>query len=215
MNVKKSVLATMALLFLMVGCGEKSEVSEFNKPALYWYTKIEKSISRSNLDQADNFYISLKSEHLRSPLLPTAILMLAHAHMANEEYLLAQFYFDEYSKRFGQERNHEYIEFMKLKASFLGVRDAYKDQTLIMKTMQQAKRYLLRYPESEYRPLVHTILVRLEMSQYLLNENIASLYERTGKPDAAEIYREKNEDSMIEMLDIQAPKKGMLEKIFD
>jgi len=215
MKLKRTVLAGIALAFLFVGCANKDEVAEFNKPALYWYKKIAGSISNSNMDKADAYYISLKSEHMRSPLMPTAIMMLAHAHMNKEEYLLANYYLDEYNKRFGEGENREYTDFMKLKAAFLGVKDVYKDQKLIMDSIANANRYLVRYPGSAYAPLVNTILIRLHMSQYLLNENIAALYERTGKPDAAEIYREKNSDSVVEMTDITPPEKGIIGKIFD
>ena len=56
---------------------DDSEVKEFNKSALYWYNQIAQSINHSKLDKADNYYISLKSEHIQSPLLQTAIMMLA------------------------------------------------------------------------------------------------------------------------------------------
>jgi outer membrane protein assembly factor BamD len=216
MNLKKSILVGMALTFLFVGCVKSTEdIEEFNKPALYWYKKIGTSISANNMDKADAFYISLKSEHMRSPLMPTAIMMLAHAHMNNEKYLLANYYLDEYNKRYGESDNREYTEFMKLKASFLGIKEVYKDQKLIMDTITKAKTYIYRYPGSAYAPLVNTILIRLHMSQYLLNENIAALYDRTGKPEAAKIYREKNSGSVVEMTDITAPEKGIIGKIFD
>ena len=206
----------LVLAFLVAGCSKDGdEVAEFNKPALYWYQRIGNSITSGNMDKADAYYISLKSEHMRSPLMQTAMMMLAVAHMDNEEYLLAGYYLDEYNKRFGGEKNREYIEYMKLKAAFLGVKDVYKDQKLIMDSINGAKIYLLRYPGSEYAPLVNTILVRLYMSQYLLNENIAALYERTGKPEAAKLYREKNKGSMIEMADITPPERGIIGEIFD
>jgi len=216
MNFKKSIVVSMMSVFLFVGCAQKVEdIEEFNKPAFYWYKKIGTSISNDNMDKADAFYISLKSEHMRSPLMPTAIMMLAHAHMSNEKYLLANYYLDEYNKRYGESDNREYTEFMKLKASFLGVKDVYKDQKLIMDSITKAKTYLHRYPGSVYAPLVNTILIRLHMSQYLLNENIAALYDRTAKPAAAKIYRGKNSGSIVEMTDITAPKKGVVGKIFD
>jgi len=215
MNLKKSILTGIALAFLFAGCANKDEVTEFNKPALYWYKQIGSSVSNGNLDKADSYYISLKSEHMRSPLMPTAIMMLAHAHMNEEEYLLANYYLDEYNKRYAEDGSREYTEFMKLKASFLGVKDVYKDQKLIMDSINNANKYILRYPGSAYAPLVNTILIRLHMSQYLLNENIAALYERTGKPDAAKIYRDKNSDSVVKMADITAPEKGIVGKIFD
>jgi len=216
MNLKKNILIALALVFVFAGCSkDDDEVAEFNKPALYWYQQIGNSIAAGNMDKADAYYISLKSEHMRSPLMQTAMMMLAVAHMDNEEYLLAGYYLDEYNKRFGDPKSREYIDFMKLKASFLGVKDVYKDQKLIMDSITQAKTYLMRYPGSEYTPLVNTILVRLLMSQYLLNENIASLYDRIGKHKAAEIYREKNSNSMLEMSDITPPKKSIIGKIFD
>lgn len=216
MNRYRVILTGLMSIWLLVGCADHSEeTKEFNKPAQYWYKKIAASISSGNMDKADAYYISLKSEHMRSPLLKTAIMMLAHAHMNKEEYLLASYYLDEYNKRFGDTKSREYIDFMKLKASFLGIKDVYKDQKLIMDTIHQAKTYLARYPGSEYQSLVNTILVKLLMGQYLLNENIAALYDRIGKPDAAEIYREKNSDSALEISDITPPKTGIIGKIFD
>ena len=216
MQIRKTLLAGLALmLFIFGGCGKNEEVTEFNKPALYWYKKIAESISSGNMDKADEYYISLKSEHMLSPLMPTAIMILAHAHMQEEEYLLANYYWDEYNKRYADENSREYTEFMKLKASFLGIKDVYKDQKLIMDSINRAKIYQMRYPGSKYMPLVNTLLVRLHMSQYLLNENIAALYDRIDKPEAAKIYREKNKHSLVEMADITPPEKGFLGEIFD
>ena len=216
MNFKKSILMSVAAAFLFVGCmGEKDEVAEFNKPALHWYKKIGESITKHNMDKADAYYISLKSEHMRSPLMPTAMMMLANAHMIEEEYLLANYYLDEYNKRYGEESTREYTDFMKLKASFLGVKDVYKDQKLIMDSINNANKYIMRYPGSEYAPLVNTILIRLHMSQYLLNENIAALYDRTGKEEAGKIYRAKNKGSVVNSADITPPKQGIIGMVFD
>ena len=218
MNFTKSVLLSMSVIMtlLVVGCGDKDEESaEFNKPALYWYKKIASSISRGSLDKADSYYISLKSEHMRSPLMPTAVMMLAHAHMNEEEYLLANYYLDEYNKRYGEVETRQYTDFLKLQSSFLGIKDVYKDQKLIIDSIATSKTYIARYPGSPYAPLVNTILIRLHMSQYLLNENIAALYDRTGKEAAAKIYREKNIGSVVEMADITTPQKGIIGQIFD
>jgi len=214
-DLKKSILGLFILAFVFIGCGKQDDINEFNKPALYWYKKIASSITNGSLDKADSYYISLKSEHVRSPLMPTAVMMLAHAHINEEEYLLANYYLDEYNKRYGESGSRQYVDFMKLKASFLGVQDVYKDQKLIMDSIVSAQTYIARYPGSDYAPLVNTILIRLHMSQYLLNENIAALYTRTGKPDAAKIYKAKNKGSVVEMADITAPKQGFIGKIFD
>ena len=216
MNMTRSILTGMILVLLfVVGCASSEEVEEFNKPALYWYKKIGKSIGNGNMDKADAYYICLKSEHIRSPLMPTAISMLAHAHMDNEKYLLANYYLDEYNKRYGESDNREFIEFLKLKASFLGIKEVYKDQKLIMNSIKKGHTYIIRYPGSLYTSMVSTMLIRLHMSQYMLNENIAALYDRTGKPKAAIIYREKNNESIVASTDITPPEKGIIGIVFD
>lgn len=152
---------------------------------------------------------------MRSPLLPTAILMLAHAHMDAEEYLMANYYNDEYNKRFATSDGREYADYMKLKASFMGITDVNKDQKLMLDTVANANKFAMRHPGSPYEPLVSTILVRLHMSQYLLNENIAALYNRINKDKAAKIYREKNSNSPLNLNDIDLPARGILSKVFD
>ena len=216
MNVKRSIVTSMVFVLVLAGCASTSEdIDEFNKPALYWYKKIGTSISQGKMDRADAYYISLRSEHMRSPLMPTAMMMLAHAHMDNEKYLLSTYYLDEFNKRYRASNNREYTDYMKLQAAFLGIRDVYKDQKLIIDSISKANTYVERYPDSDYSPLVNTILIRLRMSQYLLNENIAALYDRTGKKDAAKIYRKKNVGSTLGMTDIIASIKGFMSKVFD
>ena len=215
LDFKKIFLVAISIAFLLTGCSNKNKITHFNKPALYWYQNIASSIGNQKMDRADENYVSLKSEHMNSPLMPTAIMMLAHAHMDAEEYLLANYYFDEYNKRYENEGSQEYMEFMKLKASFFGIQDAYKDQKLIMDSIHDSNIYIARYPDSVYAPLVNTLLIRLHMTQYLLNENIASLYKRTGKPTAAKIYSDKNSNSIVGVSDITPPKQGIIGQIFD
>jgi len=215
MNFKKAILVSMVTLFVFVGCSKDEDIEEFNKPALYWYQKIAKSIIKDNLDKADAYYISLKSEHISSLLMPNALMILANAHIKNEEYILANYYLNEYNNRYGTIKEESYIEFMKLKSSFLGLKDVFKDQKLVMDTIEESQNYLNNYPNSRYTPLVNTMLIRLNMSQYLLNENIASLYDRTGKKEASKIYRAKNKNSSLNLSDIKAPKQTLIGKIFD
>ena len=213
--MKKSLLIVIAIIFVFTGCAKEDDVSEYNKPAIYWYKKLAESVAKSDMDKADEYYLSLKSEHMRSPLLPTAIIMLAHGHMDKEEYLMANFYFDEYNRRFATSDGREYADFMKLKSAFLGISDVNKDQKLMLDTVSNAEKFVFRHPGSQYDPLVKTILVRLHMSQYLLNENIAALYGRIGKDKGAGIYRTKNKQSPLNLSDIELPKKGILSKVFD
>jgi outer membrane protein assembly factor BamD len=201
-------------LTLLTGCGSKSD-EEYEKPALYWYQKIMKSIASGNLEKADNAFTSLESEHISSPLIPQAMMILAQAHMDEEEYLLAQFYMDEYMKRYGSFNNRILAEFMKIKASFYGIHSPQRDQKLIDDTLIRARNYIVKYPRSEFTPMVQTIETRLAMARYLLNENIASLYDRRDKPKAAAIYRKRNESGWVKMDDIVPPESGWLGWLFE
>ncbi len=209
----QTVVAAMLALFF-IGCSTKSE-QEYEKPALYWYQKLMHSAAAGNLEKADDYFTSLESEHVGSPLIPEAMLILVQAHMDEEEYLLANFYLDEYLKRYGTAKNRDFAEFMKIKASFLGLKSPQRNQELIEQTLKKAERYIHLFPESEYLPMVQTIKLRLELTKYLMNESIASLYDRRDKPKAARIYRERNAQSWIKKENIVPPHTGWLGWLFE
>ncbi len=214
MNVKQTVTIIMFAM-LLIGCSSKDAVNEYDKPALYWYQAILKEVASSNLDKADNYYISLRSEHMRSPLLPEATMELALAHMEDHAYIMSDYYLDEYLKKYASGERVEQAKFLKIKAAFLGIKDINKDQKLMMDTLIEVDRFIKAYPNSSYLPVVQTIKVRLNMAQYMLNENIASLYGRLGKDKAKEIYKNKNATSPLNIADIKAPKIGLLDRIFN
>jgi len=213
LNYKKSLLLSM-LILLFLGCSNKDAVKEYDKSALYWYKNIIKSISSSNFDKADNYYISLRSEHANSPLLSTATLILAQAHMKDESFLMADYYLDEYLKKYASGGKIELAKFLKIKAAFLGLKDINRDQKLMIDTLSNVDKFTKDYPNSIYKPIVDTLKVRLYMAQYLLNENIANLYHRIGKEKAYKIYKDKNRKSVLHSADIEPPKESFLDKIF-
>ena len=201
---KIGYIVIVAFLIFMSGCSSKKE-AEYNKPAIYWYEKIIKSVSSENLDKADEYFTSLESEHISSPFVPEAMLILAQAHMDNEEYLMANFYIDEYIKRYGTIKRKEFAEYLKIKASFLGFKNINRDQKLLQDTIKNALNYKKRYANSEFVPLVDTILTKLYMTEYVLNKNIMLLYQRRDKSNAAKIYEEKLKKSWLEENEIVKP----------
>jgi len=209
-----AIFLVLFTIFL-TSCSSKDAQMEYDKSASYWYKKIIENVTSSNLDKADNYYISLRSEHTHSPLLPMATLILADAHMEDESYLMADYYLDEYIKKYATGKGVEYAKFLKLKASFLGLKDINRDQKLIIKTLSDVDNFLEKYPKSIYNPLANTIKVRLHMAEYLLNENIANLYDRIGKDRASKIYRDKNRNSVLNLTDIKPPREGFLSKFFN
>lgn len=215
MKSYKLITVLFAVTLFISGCADKNGVDEYNKPAEYWYENIVDAITAYQLDKADDFYVSLQSEHSRSPLLESATLILAQAHENSKENLLAEFYYDEYIKRYATQQNLEYYKFKKIDASFKHIKSANRNQKLIHETIEDAKAFVQMYPNSIYNPMVKTVQARLEMTRFLINENIASLYERLDKPKAAKIYRKKNEDSWIISSDLTLPEKTYIEMIFE
>jgi len=213
-NLKK-IIAILLLSLFFVGCSSKNAINEYDRPALYWYKNIVKEVASSNLDKADNLYISLRSEHTRSPLLPTATMILAQAHLEDQAYIMADYYLDEYLKKYASGSRIEQAKFLKIKAAFLGIKDINKDQKLMIDTLHNADKFTSSYPSSIYLPVVNTIKVRLNMAKFMLNENISSLYQRQGKEKAAQIYKDKNKNSPLNMADIKAPEVGFIGSIFN
>lgn len=200
-----NALIAVSLIALISGCASKDK-DVFNMPATYWYEEIAKQIKSQDLEKADSLYTSLASEHIESPLLPEAMMMLANAHMQEEEYELANFYLDEYLKRYGNKENADHVRFMKIKANYEAFPNPNRNQQLLIDTIKQTKEFLAKYPNSKFRPLAETILVRLEMGEYFLDENIRDLYGRVNKPEASKYYDEKLQKSSVGDAKLVEPK---------
>lgn len=183
----KTWLVAMAALVLLTGCANEPE--EFNKPAEYWYEKMVNAVSDGNLEKADSYFSSLQSEHISSPFLSEATMIMAQAHMAQEEYLLAEHFLNEYVRRYATPAGREYAEFLKIKAKFLALPNPGRDQGLIDETLGGVGMFKQSYPYSPYMPLIRTMETQLQLAKGDLNEKIAQLYERLEKPKGAEYYR--------------------------
>jgi outer membrane protein assembly factor BamD len=194
LNILKTLLNGLIIAFILIGCSSKQE-EEYNKPALYWYNKMLSHISIGELDLADEVFTSLESEHRRSPLLPSAMMLLANAHMEDEEYQMARYYYDEYIKRFDNGSLNEYVKYLKIKAKFLAFRDQFREQKLIFNTISEIELYKKEFPNSSYIYLINTMEARLYMAQATLDLEISSLYDRVDKPQAALVYKEKAQKS--------------------
>jgi outer membrane protein assembly factor BamD len=184
----KQIMIFIFIVFSFTACFDKNKELEYNKPAVYWYNKMLKQISKNNIDDADDTYTSLESEHKQSPLLPSALMIIATAHMDAEEYEMANYYFDEYLEKFGRENNIDYVRYLKVKSKFMGFKNQYREQQLVLKAIIEAKNYIRNYPYSKYVFLVRTMKSRLEMAKASFDYEIAKMYDRTDKPKSAKIY---------------------------
>ena len=216
-NLKfRNLLLVILLGIFLASCSSKKErVQEYDKPALYWYNKMLNQISTAYLEDADDTYTSLESEHRNSPLVPTALLILANAHIEEEEYSLANFYLDEYIKRYALSKNIDYVRYLKIKANFQGFSYDLRDQQLIEDTIKEIGEFRTQFPRSPYTPLINTMNARLFMAKASLDKEIADLYERIGKPKAAEFYNKKVEETWVEPEEIEPVEVPFYRYVFE
>ncbi len=212
-TIKATALAIGASI-LFVGCSAKNQ-EEYNKPADYWYKKLTKETMRGELDQADKDFTSLQSEHIRSPLIAEAMLILAEAHMDSEEYILANYYLDEYAKRYGDKKNIELTRYLKLKANFLAFKKPFRDQQLILETQKEFDEFIKEYPNSPYKPYAQTMALKLALANKTINENIAGLYKRVDKPEAAKKYMADANISWLDGIKYEKPNSAWYRSLFE
>ncbi len=210
----KNLLLIACAAFVFTACSSKNE-EEYNKPAIYWYNKMLKQIASNDLDLADDTYTSLESEHRNTPFVPTAMLILVNAHIDEEEYALANFYLDEYIKRFGLSKDIDYARYLKIKANFLGFKYQFRDQQLIEDTLNQIEDFKVKYKNSPYMPLVDTINSRLFMAKASMDKEIADLYVRRDKEAAAAFYEQKVQNSWVAPQEIEPVKVPWYRAIFE
>jgi len=192
-NLKTKILFSILTIVLITGCSTKDQ--EYNKSESYWYNKMIQQISNYRLDEADETYTSLESEHRRSMLLPSALMIIANAHIDDEEYMMANYYLDEYIKKYSTKKDIDYVEFLKIKSNFLAFKNQFREQNLITKTLKEVEVFLKKYPNSQYLYMVNTIKARLLMAKSIFDQEIADLYGRVDKPKAQEFYNEKAKKS--------------------
>ncbi len=210
--LKSTVTIFLGLLFL-TAC--QKEEPEYNKPAIYWYQKMVKAVSNTMLEKADGYYSSLQSEHIASPLLKDATLIMAQAHMQHEEYLLSDHFLNEYLRRYASEKEHDYIAYLRVRAKYLALPNASRDQGLIADAIASGEQFKRTYRNSQYYALVDTMVTRLYIADAALNENIAKLYERLDKPKAAAYYRNIKPQSWIDWTHIAPADTPLYRSVFE
>ena len=211
---KQILLASLIVTLFFGGCASKTE-EEWNKPATYWYNKIVQKLSLYQLDEADNAFVSLQSEHKNSPLVASSMLILANAHINEEEYQMANFYLDEYTKKYADKSNLDYVRFLKIKANFMAFKQQFRDQQLLSETLEEVEKFTQDFPNSNYIYLVKTIQAKISMSEQALNLEIANLYQRKDKPLGAKFYEEKAKQGFVETKDVKPVEIPWFRKIFE
>lgn len=215
--LKTKTIALFLSLFLLLSftaCSQK-KTEEYNKPAIYWYKKMLEQVKTNNLEKADDFFTSLQSEHINSPLIPEAMLVIAKAHMDKEEYLLAEHYYDEFIKRYGAKDNIAFVKEMKIRSKYFALDLPDRDQQLLIDTIESAEEFIKTYPYSEFRPLVDTMLLNMYLAQVAMDQRIAALYSRLDKPKASEIYMDKYKYDWLKNVVMETPELSWYRELFN
>jgi outer membrane assembly lipoprotein yfiO len=208
-------LAVVALLGLFSGCAEKY-TELYNLSPDEWYSQVITDIKDGDLETADKHYVSMASEHVASPLLEQILLILAQAHANEEEYLMANHYLDEYIKRYGDNGlKTEFAQYLKIKANFDSFTQPNRNQKLMEDSVTEIEKFLYMYPNTEYKPLIETMLIKFKLALYFLDMQIADLYKRTGRDVSAKIYEQKLEESPFRSSDLIKPDVAWYRKLFE
>ena len=110
--------------------------------------------------------------------------------------MLAEFYFDEYLKRFGNAQNADYITYLKLQSRYYGIKNSSKDQEFFSNSLGAFDNFLDRFPTSRYVPFVQSMQVRFVLGQNELNKCIVNVYTKQHKQEAAQKYLDRIDDEL-------------------
>ncbi len=193
--MKKHILWVFCVGIFLAACSAKDSEELYNLNATQWYKQIIKDLQDKDLQKADTHYSGMASEHVADALLETTLIILAQAHMDEEEYELAEFYLDEYNKKFGSSRNVDYIRYLKIKAKFDAFGLPNRNQALMLKSQKEIDAFLKDYPYTQYEPLVQTMLTKFNLAVFYLNDTISDLYKRTGREESYGIYEQRLKES--------------------
>ncbi len=197
----------LAFFLFFIGCSEKQQdLSKLR--AITLHNKIYDAIKYDNLDKADDYFISMQTQHPTSPFIKIDLLNLYIAHLKNEDYMLANFYLEQLEKKATSVDDIKWIEYQKIKVLFLQNHNAYTNQKLILNIISKCNNYLEKYPNSPYKYQVNTILAKAQLTKEFLNDNIKKLYKRLGKEKAANSIKTEIPKDAI------APKIPWYKKIF-
>ncbi len=176
---------------------------EVNKPASYWYEKIILEVANGHLERADNYFNSLQGEHTASPLIGEALILLAKAHMDNNEHLLAGFFANEYKIRYSNVKNVDYVAFLGIETNYYAFDTYAKNQGLINDNISEISNFVALNPNNRYLPYIRHILTSFKLAQKEVNDEIIRIYNLQDKDLAVEKYKQYNENLGIQDIEFK------------
>ncbi|PSM52523.1 beta-barrel assembly machinery complex, BamD/YfiO lipoprotein [Campylobacter blaseri] len=202
------------IVAIITGCGSKKS-GVYNLPPHAWYEQISKDIRDGNLKAANEHYMQFSSEHISSPLLEPTLLILAQSNIHNHKYMEANEYLNQYIRRYGTREKIEYATFLKIKANYESFKRPNRNQNLIKHSINEINNFLINYPQTQYRPLAETMLIKFKLAEFYLDQNIQDLYERTDRNISAKVYEEKIQNSKLKDANLVPPQLPWYRAFFE
>lgn len=213
---KLNIFLLILSLLCFSACASKKEMfDDYNLSDSAWLEKIIESVKKNDLEKADSEYISLYSEHINSPLLASAMLILSQAHAKEHEYLLANYYIDEYIKLYGNSKNYEWLNYLKIKNNFNAFSLPNRNQYLLNETLKEIDAFLFTNKNSQYSPLVNSIKTKLNLTKLMLETDIRDLYRRMGHDISESVYDEKIKNNELNDIKYLKPRLPWYRKLFE
>lgn len=214
--MRKFNIFLLILLLCFSACANKKEMfDDYNLSDNAWLEKIIESVKKNDLEKADSEYISLYSEHINSPLLASAMLILSEAHAKEHEYLLANYYIDEYIKLYGNSSNYEWLNYLKIKNNFNAFSLPNRNQYLLNETLKEIDAFLFTNKNSQYSPLVNSIKTKLNLTKLMLETDIRDLYRRMGHDVSESVYDEKIKNNELNDIKYIKPRLPWYRRLFE
>ena len=85
----------------------------------------------------------------------------------------------------------------------------------MLNSIDEIRKFIAEYPQSEYRPLLETMLTKLRLAEHQLNIDIKDLYQRTDRESSAKIYEQRIEESPLNGTDVIKPRSPWYRAIFE
>ncbi len=195
---KKNILI-VSIFSILLGCTNSNMVQNSN---IYnqnsTYQKIINSIRSGNLDSTEELYVKLK-ESEQNIQIKKAASMLATAHIAKKEYILANFFIQE---ALAIDSSDEFLRYLLVKNQFLAANLQNRDQSYMNKALDALNQNQYLVSNSDYQILANTMLTRVKLDIAYNNKEVGDLYKRMNKPEAYKIYTQKIENLGFNTQDI-------------
>ena len=115
----------------------------------------------------------------------------------------------------GTDDKIQYAKFLKIKSNFDSFNKPNRNQKLVQISIVEIQNFLMQYPDTKYKPLLETMLIKFRLAENELNKSIKNLYEKTGRDESAQIYKERIETSPVAGTDTIKPESPWYRVIFE